>query len=330
MSFKSAVFASARVKSRESKMLSQERLSRMTEATTAEDVLKILYESSYAEGVMISDAKEYQKMLDSELNNLITFFKEVCPDKNVLRCFLLNYDYNNAKAIIKAKYSKTKEYDFMTYENALIDIKQLVEYIYNDNYTFLPPYMAKALSNIDISYASYGKNPALWDNELNKAYYNDIKQQAEKCNDKIKNYFQLKADIENLLTVIKCKALNLEVKDFDKQFVGGGQLGSKVFEQTLGSSYDSAAEFFKHTNLSELAQKGFKSLESDGITLIEKEADDILNSYFSKFTNELDTVYPLLDYYLKKIAEIKNIKLIFTAISGGAEKAEIKKRLRAI
>lgn len=329
MSFKSEVFASARVKSKENKLIGTERLNRMLECENAEDVLKILFETSYAEGVSISDPNDYQLMLDAEQNNLNVFFKEVCPDENILTCFFKKYDYHNAKAFVKAKYQKLDNADFMIYQKGLIDYKLLNDNILNENYTFLPPFMTVALNKIDVAYASYGANPRQWDMYLDNALNNDIISEIKKLKEAdVKNYFILKTDIENLLSLVKCIMTNLTAKDYEKQFIEGGKLDISVFVSSFGLSLENAAEQFKHTYIYSLAFTAFKNLEKEGITPLETEADNMLNYYFFAKRNKYESIYPLLNYYLIKIAELKNVKLIFTGIIGGATKTELKKRLR--
>lgn len=330
MSGKSALFASARVKYREGKLITTERLNRMTEAETAEDVLRVLFETAYAEGTMITDPRQYEVILNAEINNLTSFFAEVCPDKNIASFFLIPYDYQNAKTLVKAKYGKIQDYSSMLFENGLINIKQLEENITGDNYTFLPAQMTIALKKIDMYYASYGINPAYFDSELNKAMYEDLNSLADLTGGDIKSYFILKADIENLLTAVKCRLAGLNSSELEKQFVTGGGVNLKAFEGVINAAADTAAESLRHTSISFLAAKTLKDITEQGIAPLEREADNMLNLYFYDKRNMTGTLYPLINYYLIKLAEIKNINMIFTGKLGGADSTEIKKRLKSI
>ncbi len=327
-----ALYAFARVKAKEAKFVGAERLNRMLEGN-AEDALKVINETSYAEGsATVGDTRGFQKMLDFELYALIAFFAENCPDERVKRCFLSEYDYLNAKALVKAKFSKSGNYADMVYEKGLIPLKTLAESIYADNYVFLPQPMANALKAADISYAGGGANPGLWDAALNKAMYEDISAEAEKSGDKnIIKYFSLKADTENLLTAVKCRLAGLSVNEFEKQYVTGGSIARKAFEGAVTAPADSAAETLRHTSVSALADKGFKYLSAaSSIAPLERDADNTLNMYFAAMKNMQDTAYPLINYYLIKLAEIKNVKMIFTGLLGGAAKADMKERMRAV
>ena len=331
MGQKSALFASARVKARENKLIGSERFLRMLDAENAGDVLKVLYEITYADGMTLTGPEEYQKLLDAELKNLLYFFESVCPDENVLHCFFKKYDYHNAKALAKSKYLKLGDTLFLTYEKGLIEAEYLKECINTDSYTFLPKPMAEALNKIDSAYSSNGKNPRYTDIMLDKAMYEDICLEMEKIKDEnIKNYFICEIDLINLKTAIKCRVLQMNAKEFEEQFIGGGSINIKTYISLIEGVLETASENFKYTKYINLVDNGLKSFAENGITDIELLSDNYLYTMFNDKRFDVSTIYPLLNYYLSKQSELKNVKLIFTGIIGGADKAEIKKRLRAV
>lgn len=322
----SAEYAYARTKYQENKLIGAERLSRMLNAKSCEEAFKILLESAYSENPPVSDCREFAKLLEAEKNKLVNFFKEVCPDENVKACFLKEYDYHNAKALVKEKYSGG-DFGDVIYGYGLIEPKFLKDCVKNESYDGLPAEMAEALNNIDINYASYGIAPRLWELELNKAQNADILKHAAKCRlSAVKDYFVLKTDIENLLCAVKFRILGYGAVQLSTQFLSGGSIDFGVYAESLNLGTESAAEPFKGTKIYALAQNGFKNFDKAGITHFEKEAEVILSGYFNNLRQECETVYPLLDYYLKKQVEMKNIHLIFSAMLGGAETSEILSR----
>jgi V/A-type H+-transporting ATPase subunit C len=324
----SAVFAYSRTKYHESKLIGAEKFSRIFSAKSCEDALKVLYETTYAENSSVTDCAKFALLTGGEQNKLISFFSEVCPDENVKACFLKQYDYHNAKVFVKEKFSRSEGFGNLVKPYGLTDIKELKESIRNENYSSLPSLMEQALSAIDINYASYGINPRLWEIELDKALYEEIAVCAGKTRFKaVKDYFILKTDIENLLTTVKCKISGLKTSYLGEQFLSGGSIELKEYAACMNANIINAAEPFKNTGIYELALNGFKNFDSGGITYFEREADKILTDYFYEMRGEIETVYPLLNYYLKKQAEIKNINLIFSARLGGADVEEIKSRV---
>ncbi|MDD4002868.1 MAG: V-type ATPase subunit [Clostridia bacterium] len=324
----SVLFAYSRTKFHESKLIGAEKLNRIFSARSCEDALKVLYETIYSENAAITDCSKFALLTNGEQNKLISFFSEVCPDINVKACFLKQFDYHNAKVFVKAKYSRSEGFDNLAKAYGLIDIKELKESIKNENYSNLPILMGKALSAIDINYANYGINPRMLEIELDKALYAEIATCAAKTRFKfVKHYFILKTDIENLLTTVKCKILGLKTAHLGEQFLSGGSIELKEYASSMNANVANAAEPFKNTGIYELALNGFKNYNNDGITYFEREADKILTNYFYQMRGEIETVYPLLNYYLKKQAEIKNINFIFSARLGGADNEEIINRV---
>jgi V/A-type H+-transporting ATPase subunit C len=323
----SAEYAYTRVKYQENKLIGAERLNRMLSAKSCEEAFKILQETSYAENASASGCADFAQISEAEKGKLINFFKEVCPDENAKACFLKEYDYHNAKAFVKEKYHGEGDFGDVIYNYGLIEPKFLKDCIKNENYADLPAEMAEALSNIDIGYASYGINPRQWELELDKALSADTAKHAAKCRYRaVKDYFVLKTDTENLLSAVKFRALGFGAAQLNEQFLSGGSVDFGVFAESLNSGVETAADFFKNTHIYALAQNGFKNFDKTGITYFEKEAEVLLSGYFGGLRQEIETVYPLLDFFLKKLAEIKNINLIFSAMLGGASAEEITGR----
>jgi vacuolar-type H+-ATPase subunit C/Vma6 len=328
MNNNSAIFAYSRTKYQESKLIGAERLNRMLSAKNCEEALKVLHETTYSENASVTDCSKFTLLTVAEKDRLIDFFKEVCPDENVKACFLKQYDYHNAKAFVKEKFSRTDGYADIIYNYGLIEPKSLKDAVKNENYTNLPLEMTQALNNIDLNYVSYGINPRLWELELDRALNADIASYANKTKfSAVKDYFILKTDIENLLSMLKCKLLGLKTSYLNEQFLSGGSVELNLYSASLGANVENAAESFKNTRIYTLAQNGYKNFEKTGITYFEREASIVLSGYFNGMRGESETVYPLLDFYLKKYAEIKNIDLIFSAMLGGAEIEEIKNRI---
>lgn len=327
---KSTLYASARVKALENRLISRDRFIRMLEAPGADDVLKILYEISYAEGIVISNPAEYQKLLDIELMSLISLFESICPDEFVLHCFLKKYDYHNAKALVKAKLLKITDTAFMTYEKGLLPAEILKDYINSDKYILMPKPMAAAINKIDTVFASSTVNPRLIDIILNKAMYEDISLELLKVKDNdIRDYFISEIDITNLLTAIKCRVLQMNIKEYEEQFINGGSLNIKTFSPIIESTLESAVEQLRHTKYFNIIESSINNI-GNNFTEIETALDNYLFTFYKNKRNDISSIYPLLNYYLIKQSELKNVKLIFTGIIGGADKAEIKKRLRTI
>jgi vacuolar-type H+-ATPase subunit C/Vma6 len=148
--------------------------------------------------------------------------------------------------------------------------------------------------------------------------------------DNIKDFVSLKADTENLLTAVKCRIAGLPPAEFERQFLTGGNINKRDYLSFITASAESGTESLRGTRISAMAQKGLKDFAAQGIAPLEREADNMLTLYFRDKKDMQDTAYPLINYYQTKLAEIKNINIIFTCKTGGASPSDIRTRLRAL
>ena len=92
---------SARVRAMETTLLTAERMERLLEARSDEEVSKLLQDCGYPE----LDAARPEAMdaaLSQAREELLTDLGDGAPDPRYIDIFKLKYDYHNAKAILKA------------------------------------------------------------------------------------------------------------------------------------------------------------------------------------------------------------------------------------
>ena len=96
--------AVARLRVMEKRLLDKNKVERLLDSNGAEEVLRILQETVYGEGINnIESAYEYEKVLKEELVNLYDSLNKISPVKDVIDIMSMRYDYHNIKVLIKAK-----------------------------------------------------------------------------------------------------------------------------------------------------------------------------------------------------------------------------------
>ena len=92
---------SARIRAMETTLLTAERMERLLEARSGEEVSKLLQECGYPE----LDAARPEAMdaaLSQARETLLADLGDSAPDSRYIDIFKLKYDYHNAKTILKA------------------------------------------------------------------------------------------------------------------------------------------------------------------------------------------------------------------------------------
>ena len=91
----------------ETRLLDKAKVERMLEANSADEVLKILGETEYA-NIMgnVKRAADYEEILSTELKRVYKLVYELCPVKEIVDLMSIKYKYHNIKVIIKGKILK--------------------------------------------------------------------------------------------------------------------------------------------------------------------------------------------------------------------------------
>ena len=242
-----------------------------------------------------------------------------------LESFIMSNDYHNAKVMAKAKYAHIDDYNFMVAPKGMINIEDLHDYVFNDNYTLLPKFMAEALEKIDTEFANNNRSPRLIDITLDRAMYKDILACVKKAKAKsLILYWQANIDYINISTFCRCKNIEVDVKEFEDNFIPGGKLGVEYFAAVFEQGVEALADKIKYTEY----RNSVEHIASNNMTALEVDWDNYLLAIFKDNKNDLFTISPLAGFYVAKKIEIKVVRMILILLKNHIDKQEIKARLR--
>ena len=74
-------------------------------SATAEEAFRTLTESGFGKGSAARSAFEYEKLLEEDLDEINSFVREYAPSEAEKAYFLAPFDFHNAKALLKSKYT---------------------------------------------------------------------------------------------------------------------------------------------------------------------------------------------------------------------------------
>lgn len=328
---KSSLYASGVVAALSGKLLREDKFNRMIESATLPDALKVLSESGYADGMALPDQNLFEKLPAREMKKAAEFLSEVSSDKNASDCFLLPVDYLNAKLFYKARAFKKSAEETTELFSGILETEIIKESIAEGVYEKLPAEMAQALDGLDAAFTSGSKNPALVDVTLDKAMYAHILRLAKRAKNRvILNYFRAEIDFANMLLLVRVTLAALTREYFERSFVEGGTVKILALLPYFELSKAAFFEQFAHIEYAEWLQKTLSV--KDGILLQKAEADalnykkDILRSGLQ----EMDSVIPVIDFYLAKKTEAENVLLVLTGIKNRAGSEKIRERMREL
>ncbi len=317
------IYANARAKSAENKLLGTDRFNRMLQAESADDALKILRETNFGEGETVDSAMDFERLVAVERDKLNRFIKEVSPSKAFVRFFLAKNDYHNAEAFIKAKHLRISPDKLLT-TSGYFDITVMKEKIMTDDYGELPKPMAEALLTCDNLFVNGTATGGLIDGIIKRALYADMKVLSAKNND-LNAVYSIMADTAN----ISCALRTRNVQDCSKMTVPGGKLTDQELRILCEEPIETLKERLKFFYLSDFISSAVNAMtERKPLSSFEKLSDDALLWHFKKKRYKISGLNPFMLYCYYQAAELTNIRIVMIGLINKLEKTEIQERLR--
>lgn len=311
------IYANAVAKYNEGKLLDAEKLRRISDADYF-DALKMLYDYGYGEGIAIESA-DATTITDNETAKLLQFIYEYVDDENLYNFLLGGYLYNNIKASVKSRLTTVEESAYYkAFEEETENVKKGV-------YDGLSTNAVSALRKIDELIEEEKISSRRIDEILTKAQYADELKWAKKLSKNTLRYAIYKVDCTNLITVMRCRKMNLPVNESTEMFIDGGKISEQTFIDMLSAESDNLVQIAPEEYYEEI-----KELVSSGdIASFERNTDDRLFELIVSDRENMMTYDPLIGYFFAKKREIEGVKLILVCIKNGVQ-GEIRRRLRNI
>lgn len=192
----------------ETKLLDKAKIDRMIDSHSAEETLKILQETEYANVMTnVKRAEDYEVILSGELKRLFTTMYEISPVKSLVDLMSIKYDYQNIKVILKGMFLK-KDLSYLLIPVGVIDYNQLKNIIENANLSELPHLMREAVEEAQLSFENTN-DPQMIDIILDKFMFKSLLEIKNEINDHFVNkYVDSLIDSTNLKTLLRVKKQN--------------------------------------------------------------------------------------------------------------------------
>ncbi len=317
------IYQNARIKSLESKLLTSQNLSRVLECGEVADYFKILLELGFGAGINVSQ-NDFDLLFSAEETATLNLLREFNVD-GALDVFLLQADYNNLKALIKAEIVKDENPVLLA--DGLIDKDNLKVAVKENKISDLPVFMQTVIKTVEKLILEDKITPHTIDTLADKAMYADILSKVKKQSALTKKYFVEKIDFINIASFLRSKKLGLDDKFFEEGFIEGGSIQLKFFTEV----YDSPLEAFKEKcRFTDYKAVVSKTVEGGNIVAMEVDMDNQLLKMWKDESGDMFSVAPIVSFYLSKTTEIKVLKLIVAGVKNKVAPEIIRERMRDI
>lgn len=330
----SVVFASARVSVLAAKLLTKERVGRMLDAKTPEEAVKALAEFGYGGSREMQTPADYQVLIDEEVQCAHKLLHEITPDQPATDLFLLQYDYHNLKALVKARLQGKN--DAPVQPGGSMDVEFLQSKVRERDYRSLPKEMQKALAEVDM--LSGGRaTPQVIDTIVDAAMYTDILQRLEDSDlrgqrrktPELETYFRARIDLTNIGTLLRARKANLPKEIFARLLMPQADITREQLLSAYDQPLDALGQLLGKGELRQLVMEGIEDYIATGSTAaLERRGDNYLIDLFRAQRHNIFGIQPVIGYVLAREQEARVIRLVMTGKLNNIPAEVIQERLR--
>ncbi|HBJ2621355.1 TPA: V-type ATP synthase subunit C [Clostridium botulinum] len=315
----------------ETKLLDKSKIDRMIDSNSANEALKVLQETEYANVMTnVKRAEDYEVILSEELKRLFNLMYEISPMKSLVDLMSIKYDYQNIKVILKGIFLK-KDLSYLLIDVGTIEASKLKYLVENNDLRDLPQVMREAVEESKDKFENT-KDPQVLDIILDKYMFKQLVQIKNEIKDNFVNkYVESVIDSTNLKTLLRVKKQNKGREFFTSVIIEGGSLDKDKLLGMLNDAVENISNKLAFTDYNDLIKSGIEYYTKTGsVSLLEKLVDNYVMDMMKDAKIIPFGVEPLLAYIYAKETEIKIIRIVMVGKLNNISAEVIRERLRDI
>ena len=329
------MYASARIRSLENRIVGREKLETLIEARTTEDAMARLAEygitpteeDAYGTAASAGEARSRAReaMLLAILREAFDEVEHAVPDPALFRYLRYSYDCNNIKAALKCAVRGISPED-MLFDFGTVPARDVETLLREGKYTAFPSAMAAAIPAAREAFDKTS-DPRRIDTVLDRACYEDMSRAAA-AEDTLAAWLKVKIDTTNIITTLRILRMRLGAAGtsfLEESLLPGGGLNRDFFMK----AYEEG-EGYLWESLSPTAYYRLAQVEGDPrpLSAVEKACDDL---YMERVREGARIPFgaPVVGGYLIGCeASVKNVRIILAAKDAGLDNTVLRERVR--
>lgn len=323
------IYASARVRALENRLLGNEKLWRLCDIKTEDELLRAL-EDAGCQNIENGAEKALSAMLGEVFESVREMTGAYAGD--AFDVFRYPYDCHNIKSIIKSEIRDRDPSPLMC-GYASVPPEKAIEALREGDFEVFPENMAAAAENARENYAK-SRDPKQIDVSLDRACYADMLALSEKA--KIPAFttaVRRKIDLTNIMSAVRLLKRPAELSGvYGGEYYRGILLpGGNIGEEALISAFSGGWEAMRErTSLAGYPKLAEKLLPETGLSEFEKLCDDAYMELFADVRYKVSGAEVVAAYIAAAEYQIKNLRILLSARAGGSSEdaKSIRERLR--
>ena len=330
----SYAYAVARVRVLEGRLLTRERMTRLIEADSPEDALRLLQEFGY--GAAVGDIKspdEYDSLIFAELSEAYALIEKISPDPGLTGLFRLQYDAHNLKVLLKQRLLEDSA-DEAAYlmDVGTFPVDKLKACVLDKRYSILPEPFKLALNALEKSFNSGVVDPKHIGEALDKAVFREAFRRLEEAPNKFaKAYFAALADFQNVRILLRAKRRDASKEELAEALLPQGGVPHSRLISALEMAPDALVKAVSTGPVMRGIQAGLEDyFRTESMAALERRADNYLLDLAKGGKRETLGIGPLIGYILAREQEAKAVRLVMVAKLNGLGEGIVKERMREL
>lgn len=300
------LFASGAIKSLEVKLLDKNKIFRLTYAKK-EAFVKTLYDMGYG-----TTDESIDKIIESEMEKVKKSLLFYTPNEVLTKLFFIAGDAQNIKLLLKNQKYHIFENDQLTFTNGGINSEELFKFFTNEIKEVKEPYINEFIKKLLVESKNINSAKDL-SNYIDRECYTFALKNAS-SNKIVIKYFKNQIDTSNLISFFRCLNLKWDINEFVKLFISGGNISLTEFKNNYNLDYHKQNfRWLKNYYDEKLLKPVLDYLEDNSLNRLEIALTNVSLNIMSNFKNEAGSIGPMIYYYLEKVAEAKNIRIVYSS-----------------
>jgi len=313
----------------ETKLLDKSKIDRMIDSNSANESLKVLQETEYANIMSnVRKAEDYEVILSEELKRLFHVMYDISPVKSLVDLMSIKYDYQNIKVILKGMFLK-ENLSYLLIPVGTVEVSKLKYSIENNDIRDLAPIMRQSIEEAMSNFENT-KDPQMVDIILDKYMFKALVRIKNEINDTfVDKYVVALIDSTNLKTLLRVKKQNKGREFFASVIIEGGSIDKDKLLGMLNDAVENISTKLSFSNYAEFIKSGIEYYtKTKSVSLLEKLVDNFIMDMMKNAKIIPFGVEPILAYIYAKETEIKIIRIIMVGKLNNISAEVVRERLR--
>lgn len=312
-------YAVARIRYRESRLLTNADLNGLLSSRDAASVIRALRDKGWGDSAG-DDAPE--ALLRTEEAKLWRFIDEIVPERSAFDFLLVPNDYHNMKVAIK---SITRDTDpaGLFIRNATIDPDVLYDAVKKRDYAALPAAYADTIKEA-MTVLLETSDGQLCDIIIDRACMRRVRELSEQSdNDMIRRYCELFVASADIKLAVRCAGTSKSIDFIRRALAECDSLDVQRLASAAALGFDDIVRYIGETDYRGAVEPLGRSMSA-----FEKWCDDTMTRELQSQKWEPFTIGPVIAYIIARQNEIKAVRMILSAKVNDLPEEIIKERLR--